>query len=241
MASANLESNSTVSEPKSQPVLLLRKSKSKSRKYIKRFALEKFRLSIGRSPDNDIRLAQANGVSRNHAIVFVLDGEIVIEDLGSRNGTYVNKKLIRGNRQTTLKFGDVITIGRYRLKLVDEAVSEQADAAPDIQTLLHMWQPAAVVSLAKKCGLCHSPDAAMRESRADEIEEQQTTESETLDTDLDDKTRATSETPNHGRLFERNLPRRPRLGKQRKSSRRNVLNPVNRSSRSRGSTSVSTS
>ncbi len=238
MALANPESDSTAAEHKSQPVLLLRNVKDKGENRIERFALEKFRLAIGRSPDDDICLSQGSGVSRNHASVFVLDGEVVIEDLGSRNGTYVNKKLIRGNRQTTLKFGDVIMIGRYRLKLVDEAATSEVEAQPDVQALLRMWHPAAVFAVGETCGLCHSPHLALAQSEELVPEEQRTAEALLVDTVIGHGMPVRNDNPTQGRLFGRKLPRRPKPGKQRVSTKRTVMSPVKRSSRSRGHVSA---
>lgn len=63
--------------------------------------------SIGRSPDNDIRVAKS-AVSRKHAkVVFGPDGYTVI-DLGSENGTFVNGERIT---ERLLKNGDVLQIG----------------------------------------------------------------------------------------------------------------------------------
>ncbi|MEO1575652.1 MAG: FHA domain-containing protein, partial [Pseudomonadota bacterium] len=89
----------------SRPVLLLRNVREGDKADTQRFELDKFRLLIGRADTADIRLDEGHGASRHHAQVFVIDGEVVIEDMSSRNGTYVNRKLIRGERQTTLNYG----------------------------------------------------------------------------------------------------------------------------------------
>lgn len=216
MAPAKNESTTNAVEHRSKPVLLLGNTKDNSQG-IKRFALDKFNLSIGRSPDDDISLSEGSGVSRHHASVFVLDGEVVIQDLGSRNGTYINKKLIPGNRQTTLKFGDVIMIGRYRLKLVDEAVNNDTETVLDVHDLLRLWQVAAVAPVSKPCALCH----AEREV-ADEVAQAVTESSQTLAcaAPVDSEIIVDFELPSHGRRFDRNLPRRPTLKKQRLPSRR---------------------
>lgn len=65
-------------------------------------------LSIGRSPDNIFTLDD-DQVSRHHARVNVEGGTTVIEDMGSRNGTFVNEQAISGRRQLTE--GDRVRIG----------------------------------------------------------------------------------------------------------------------------------
>lgn len=72
---------------------------------------------IGRSPDCDFRLSGAH-VSRRHARLRV-EEEVLIEDLGSRNGVLVNGERIRTAR--CLVHGDVIRIGLDALSFVDEA------------------------------------------------------------------------------------------------------------------------
>lgn len=69
---------------------------------------------IGRSSDLDMVLVE-DMVSRKHAKISSQDGRIVIEDLGSTNGTFVNGEKIK---QARLKEGDRILIGTSILKLV---------------------------------------------------------------------------------------------------------------------------
>ncbi len=208
----------------SQPVLLLRNIKNGDGR-ARRFPLEKFRLSIGRSPEDDICLSEGSGVSRNHASVLVLDGEVVIEDLGSRNGTYVNRKLIRGSRQTTLKFGDVIAIGRYRLKLVDEAATERADTTvSDVQSLLASWK-AVKTPYADVCPLCHEPCHGTRDDAADEAQaaEPEPLAEACMAEDGEQFEAITIALPVHGRTYGRKLSRRPLLRRRPAPSKRASL------------------
>jgi Protein of unknown function (DUF3662)/Inner membrane component of T3SS, cytoplasmic domain len=76
------------------------------------FPLAKDRVIIGRMGDSDIVLTDP-GVSRRHAEVRREDGEFVVADLGSTNGTMVNEATI-GER--TLEEGDRITIGKTVLE-----------------------------------------------------------------------------------------------------------------------------
>jgi hypothetical protein len=76
------------------------------------FPLRKDRVSIGRLDESDIPLSDP-GVSRRHAEVHRRNGEYVVVDLGSTNGTMVNESAVS---EHTLRPGDRITIGRSVLE-----------------------------------------------------------------------------------------------------------------------------
>jgi pSer/pThr/pTyr-binding forkhead associated (FHA) protein len=67
--------------------------------------------TIGRSPDCGIFLDDVT-VSRKHAILRERDGAFFIEDQGSLNGTFVNRKRVESAQ---LEDGDELQIGKYRL------------------------------------------------------------------------------------------------------------------------------
>ena len=69
------------------------------------------RTTIGRSPDCEIFLDDVT-VSRKHAVLSQRDGKFVIEDLGSLNGTFLNRHRIES---AELNDGDELQIGKYRL------------------------------------------------------------------------------------------------------------------------------
>ncbi len=89
-------------------------------KVIEKFITEKKRVTIGRTPDNDIVLDN-RGVSRRHSQIEFGDGQAVIIDNESLNGTFVNSRRIS---EDVLKDNDVITIGKY--SLVYHAVPEKS-------------------------------------------------------------------------------------------------------------------
>jgi hypothetical protein len=66
---------------------------------------------LGRGTDCDLRLVDP-GVSRHHAELRVEDGEVVLVDLGSTNGTFVNGQPVR---RVTLTDGTRVTLGRTTL------------------------------------------------------------------------------------------------------------------------------
>ena len=69
------------------------------------------RTTIGRSPDCGIFLDDVT-VSRRHAVLAERDGTFTIEDQGSLNGTFLNRKRIES---AELENGDELQIGKYRL------------------------------------------------------------------------------------------------------------------------------
>jgi pSer/pThr/pTyr-binding forkhead associated (FHA) protein len=72
------------------------------------------RTRIGRSPDCDIFLDDVT-VSRNHAVLVEEHEGYVVEDQGSLNGTFVNRKRIDRSR---LSSGDELQIGKYRMTFI---------------------------------------------------------------------------------------------------------------------------
>jgi hypothetical protein len=75
------------------------------------FLLEQDRLTVGRRPESDIFLDDVT-VSRDHAILVRRNGEYYLDDLGSLNGTYVNRSRIESHR---LSNGDELQVGKYKL------------------------------------------------------------------------------------------------------------------------------
>ena len=75
------------------------------------FALGGERMTIGRRPDSDIFLDDVT-VSRDHALIVRRGDEFHLDDLGSLNGTYVNRRRIESHR---LEDGDELQIGKYKL------------------------------------------------------------------------------------------------------------------------------
>jgi pSer/pThr/pTyr-binding forkhead associated (FHA) protein len=66
--------------------------------------------TIGRDPDNDIVLAEIT-VSRCHAVLLMELEEVILMDLDSTNGTFVNGMLAPPDESVRLLDGDVIKLG----------------------------------------------------------------------------------------------------------------------------------
>jgi hypothetical protein len=75
------------------------------------------RTTVGRSPDCDIFLDDVT-VSRRHAVLLQRDGGFFIEDQGSLNGTYLNRKRIESAQE--LENGDELQIGKYKLTFLEK-------------------------------------------------------------------------------------------------------------------------
>jgi pSer/pThr/pTyr-binding forkhead associated (FHA) protein len=76
-----------------------------------RFLLDTDQVNAGRHPDSDIFLDDVT-VSRRHAEFHRTGEEFTVSDVGSLNGTYVNRDRID---RVHLKDGDEVQIGKYRL------------------------------------------------------------------------------------------------------------------------------
>jgi pSer/pThr/pTyr-binding forkhead associated (FHA) protein len=68
-------------------------------------------MTIGRSPEAEVFLDDVT-VSRNHALLVRRRDGVYIDDLGSLNGTYVNRRRIESHK---LQDGDELQVGKYKL------------------------------------------------------------------------------------------------------------------------------
>lgn len=75
------------------------------------WSLDEGVVEAGRNPDAAIFLDDVT-VSRHHASFEVTDGTLVVRDLGSTNGTYVNGRRVE---LTRLEPGDEVIVGRFHL------------------------------------------------------------------------------------------------------------------------------
>ena len=81
-------------------------------------------IEIGRSPSSEISLPEVLSISRAHARLEHQGSHVVLEDLGSTNGTYVNDRLIQKTQQ--LRSGDRFQVGAVHFKFLHEADVENA-------------------------------------------------------------------------------------------------------------------
>lgn len=71
-------------------------------------------------PDIDLSpySAYAAGVSRLHAVIKRVSGNVIFMDLGSANGTYVNGKRLSSNVEQTLNHGDIVALGKLKMQIL---------------------------------------------------------------------------------------------------------------------------
>jgi hypothetical protein len=79
------------------------------------FTVDRDRMSIGRTPDAAVFLDDVT-VSRNHALIVRRGDGLYIDDLGSLNGTYVNRRRIESHK---LDDCDEIQVGKYKLSYLE--------------------------------------------------------------------------------------------------------------------------
>ncbi len=90
---------------------------------IKEVQLTKDKTTLGRRPYNDIVIDNL-AVSGEHAVLQMTGSDVVLEDLNSTNGTYVNGKAVKKH---SLQSGDAIEIGKYKIKFVGDNITEDFD------------------------------------------------------------------------------------------------------------------
>ncbi|HEX6985731.1 MAG TPA: FHA domain-containing protein, partial [Planctomycetaceae bacterium] len=90
---------------------------------------------IGRHPDCEVHL-ESTMVSRRHARVFRESGRLMVEDLGSGNGTFVNGGRVVG--PTPLRDGDRLKVGPVLLRFEDETAPRAATRASSSQSTFRL-------------------------------------------------------------------------------------------------------
>ena len=74
--------------------------------------LTKERTTIGRRPYNDVVIENLT-VSGEHAVLIMAGDQVIVEDLHSTNGTYIDGKAVK---KQVLRQGDVMDMGKYKVK-----------------------------------------------------------------------------------------------------------------------------
>ncbi len=85
---------------------------------------------IGRSEECQIR-PQLEAISRKHCVITTRENEVVVKDLGSRNGTYVNDERI--DKEAVLLNGDILRVGPVEFEVQLEAKKPKKTVIKDIR------------------------------------------------------------------------------------------------------------
>ena len=94
--------------------------------------LDKERITIGRKPHNDVVIDNL-AVSGEHAAIVTILNDSFLEDLDSTNGVMVNEVSVKKH---FLQNNDVIEIGKYKLKYLNDQPGEQAGSADFEKTMV---------------------------------------------------------------------------------------------------------
>lgn len=96
-------------------------------------AIKRQKLLIGRAEECDVR-PLSEEVSRRHCEIVHGGGQVTVEDLGSRNGTFVNGRKIEV--KTTLADGDILRIGSLELKFAAGTPQQETGSEQDVSRWL---------------------------------------------------------------------------------------------------------
>ncbi|MEO8972648.1 MAG: FHA domain-containing protein [Ktedonobacteraceae bacterium] len=105
---------------------------------LQEFPLEKQEISIGRAPNSDILLSKDKLTSRRHATVQYENGQYVLRDERSANGTFVNGQQLEEVAPRVLQDGDHVGIGEH--ELIFHGYSA-APAVEDMPTMAVQYNP----------------------------------------------------------------------------------------------------
>jgi pSer/pThr/pTyr-binding forkhead associated (FHA) protein len=112
---------------------------------LKEIPLSKERTTIGRKAHNDIQIDNL-AVSGEHAVIVTILNDSFMEDLGSTNGTLVNGNPVKKH---FLQNNDVIELGKYKLKFMQEAGAQPAATAADFEKTM-VLRPSAMKAAAEQ-------------------------------------------------------------------------------------------
>ncbi len=93
-------------------------------------------LSVGRGSDNDVVLGSKQ-ISRNHAVLSVLNGKLYVKDLNSSNGTFINEERIETNESKYLEADDTLGFASFSFQVTASlAAMDNEEVVTDKPTLM---------------------------------------------------------------------------------------------------------
>jgi pSer/pThr/pTyr-binding forkhead associated (FHA) protein len=85
----------------------------------KEIAVNSEKFLIGRADECQLR-PKSESISRRHAAIIQKDGRVLLVDLKSRNGTFVNDKQLSSDKAKILKDGDLLRVGKLEFQIAIE-------------------------------------------------------------------------------------------------------------------------
>lgn len=107
--------------------------RSDSGEVLQEYPLDKPEIVIGRAPNSDILLSKDKLTSRRHAVVSYENGQYLLRDEHSANGTFVNGQQLEDGNVYTLQDGDHVGIGEHELLFY--AYGSTASSVEDLPTM----------------------------------------------------------------------------------------------------------
>src|SRR5262245_26136622 len=98
---------------------------------LRRVAVHPLPYRIGRRPGLDLTLS-SDGVSKEHAEIYLDGGTLRVRDLGSKNGTFLNRKKVR---DSPLQEGDILHFAQLEFRLGRQEIETSAEQALEPPTL----------------------------------------------------------------------------------------------------------
>ncbi|MFC4160915.1 FHA domain-containing protein [Chitinimonas lacunae] len=104
---------------------------------LREFKLDREKVKLGRKPHNELQIDNL-AVSGEHALITTIQNDSFLEDLESTNGTLVNGQPVHKH---FLQDGDVIEIGKYKIKYLREAVASKGPSPEDFEKTMVIRSP----------------------------------------------------------------------------------------------------
>ena len=133
---------------------------------LKEIPLTKERTTIRRKPHNDIQIDNL-AVSGEHAVIVTIMNASFLEDLGSTNGTLINGNPVKKH---FLQNNDVVELGKYKLKFVQEAGAQPAASAADFEKTM-VLRPSAMKAAAEQARAAGGGAQAAQAQRAAAVQQ----------------------------------------------------------------------
>lgn len=113
--------------------------RSDSGEVLQEYPLDKLEIIIGRAPTSDILLSKDKLTSRRHAVIAYENGQYLLRDEHSANGTFVNGQQLEDSAPHVLRDGDQVGIGEH--ELLFRTHGSRANSVEDLPTMAVTYEP----------------------------------------------------------------------------------------------------